>query len=68
MHKCHIVMLHTVLGTSSFKTILNSQKEAYLALFLFQLENCPLDRKTFIVQQDGGFVINRVITQGEVTH
>lgn len=30
-----------------------------------KLENCPLDRKTFIVQQDGGYVINRVITQGE---
>lgn len=30
-----------------------------------KLENCPLDRKTFIVQQDGDFVINRVITQGE---
>lgn len=30
-----------------------------------KLENCPLDRKTFIVRQDDDFVINRVITQGE---
>ncbi|XP_052094871.1 ciliogenesis-associated TTC17-interacting protein-like [Mytilus californianus] len=30
-----------------------------------KLENCPLDRKTFIVQQDEGYVVNRVITQGE---
>ncbi|XP_013388664.1 ciliogenesis-associated TTC17-interacting protein-like [Lingula anatina] len=30
-----------------------------------KLENHPLDRKTFIVKQDDGFVINRVITQGE---
>ncbi len=30
-----------------------------------QLENHPLDRKTFIVRQDADYVINRVITQGE---
>lgn len=30
-----------------------------------KLENCPLDRKTFIVKQDEDYVINRVITQGE---
>ncbi|XP_052817813.1 ciliogenesis-associated TTC17-interacting protein-like [Mya arenaria] len=31
-----------------------------------KLENCPLDRKTFIVrQEDGDYVVNRVITQGE---
>lgn len=30
-----------------------------------KLENCPLDRKTFIVKQEENFVINRVITQGE---
>ncbi|KAL4222899.1 hypothetical protein ACF0H5_018939 [Mactra antiquata] len=30
-----------------------------------KLENCPLDRKTFIVKQDDDFVVNRVITQGE---
>jgi len=33
----------------------------------FQLENCPLDRKTFIVKQDEDYVVNRVITQGEVS-
>ena len=36
--------------------------------FTLQLENCPLDRKTFIVQQKDEFVINRVITQGEVRY
>ncbi|CAH1788615.1 unnamed protein product [Owenia fusiformis] len=30
-----------------------------------KLENHPLDRKTFIVRQDDGYVVNRVITQGE---
>lgn len=30
-----------------------------------KLENHPLDRKTFIVKQEDGYVINRVITQGE---
>ena len=30
-----------------------------------QLENHPLDRKTFIVRQEEDYVINRVITQGE---
>lgn len=35
---------------------------------IFQLENCPLDRKTFIVKQPDNFIINRVITQGEVSH
>ncbi|KAJ8313623.1 hypothetical protein KUTeg_008767 [Tegillarca granosa] len=30
-----------------------------------KLENCPLDRKTFIVKQEDGIVVNRVITQGE---
>ncbi|XP_070566321.1 ciliogenesis-associated TTC17-interacting protein-like [Ptychodera flava] len=30
-----------------------------------KLEDHPLDRKTFIVQQDGQFVVNKVITQGE---
>lgn len=30
-----------------------------------KLENCPLDRKTFIVKQPDNFIINRVITQGE---
>ncbi|OWF40893.1 ciliogenesis-associated TTC17-interacting protein-like isoform X2 [Mizuhopecten yessoensis] len=30
-----------------------------------KLENCPLDRKTFIVQQEDCYVVNRVITQGE---
>lgn len=30
-----------------------------------KLENHPLDRKTFIVKQPDGFVINRVVTQGE---
>ena len=30
-----------------------------------QLENHPLDRKTFIVKQDSCYVINRVITQGD---
>lgn len=30
-----------------------------------KLENCPLDRKTFIVLQEEDYVINRVITQGE---
>ncbi|XP_077978507.1 ciliogenesis-associated TTC17-interacting protein-like [Glandiceps talaboti] len=30
-----------------------------------KLEDHPLDRKTFIVQQDGQYVVNKVITQGE---
>ncbi|KAL3831442.1 hypothetical protein ACJMK2_023193 [Sinanodonta woodiana] len=30
-----------------------------------KLENCPLDRKTFIVYQDDTYIINRIITQGE---
>ncbi|XP_046553649.1 ciliogenesis-associated TTC17-interacting protein-like [Haliotis rubra] len=30
-----------------------------------KLENCPLDRKTFIVRQEEGYVVNRVITQRE---
>lgn len=38
-----------------------------LCFFFFsQLENCPLDRKTFIVKQEEDYVINRVISQGEV--
>jgi hypothetical protein len=36
-------------------------------IFYLQLENCPLDRKTFIVKQEEGYVVNRVITQGEVS-
>lgn len=32
---------------------------------LHQLQNHPLDRKTFIVKQEGEYVVNRVITQGE---
>ncbi|XP_074659702.1 ciliogenesis-associated TTC17-interacting protein-like [Tubulanus polymorphus] len=30
-----------------------------------KLENLPLDRKTFIVKQNDGYVVNKVITQGE---
>ncbi|KAK2170694.1 hypothetical protein LSH36_1g17002 [Paralvinella palmiformis] len=30
-----------------------------------KLDNHPLDRKTFIVQSDGLYTINRIITQGE---
>ena len=36
-----------------------------VCLFL-QLENHPLDRKTFIVRQGEEYVVNRIITQGEV--
>lgn len=30
-----------------------------------KLDNCPLDRKTFLVRQSDNYTINRVITQGE---
>lgn len=30
-----------------------------------KLDNCPLDRKTFLVRNSDGYQINRVITQGE---
>lgn len=30
-----------------------------------KLDNCPLDRKTFMVRHSDGYTINRVITQGE---
>ena len=30
-----------------------------------QLENHPLDRKTFLVKQGNEYVVNRVVTQGE---
>ena len=36
-------------------------------LISLQLDNHPLDRKTFIVLQDNEIVVNRVITQGEVS-
>lgn len=41
-----------------------AMKFAYFVLF--QLENCPLDRKTIITKTNESYVINRVITQGEV--
>ena len=34
-------------------------------MHLLQLENHPLDRKTFIVRQENEYVVNRVITQGD---
>lgn len=52
---------HCVLNYRIFKI-------AKLIFVIFQLENCPLDRKTFIVKQPDNFIINRVITQGEVSH
>lgn len=54
-HTCILACFIFILDVNFFA---NSSK--------FQLENCPLDRKTFIVKQDDDFVINRVITQGEV--
>ena len=32
-----------------------------------QLENHPLDRKTFIVMEKDEYVVNRVVTQGQVS-
>lgn len=52
---------HCVLNYRIFKIV-------KLIFVIFQLENCPLDRKTFIVKQPDNFIINRVITQGEVSH
>ena len=37
----------------------------HFSLSLLQLENHPLDRKTFIVQQGDEFVVSRVISQGD---
>ena len=33
-----------------------------------QLEDNHLDKKTYIILQDGQYIINRVITQGEVSY
>ncbi|XP_041365396.1 ciliogenesis-associated TTC17-interacting protein-like isoform X2 [Gigantopelta aegis] len=30
-----------------------------------KLENCPLDRKTGIIKTEEGFIVNRIITQGQ---
>ncbi|KAK0070447.1 ciliogenesis-associated TTC17-interacting protein [Biomphalaria pfeifferi] len=30
-----------------------------------KLENCPLDRKTFLMRQSENYTVNRIITQGE---
>lgn len=43
------------------------RKETFFVLHTFQLEDNHLDKKTFVTIQDGQYIMNRIVSQGDVS-